>query len=63
MTPHDTWLATRAGAWAAIGGSTLAFTGAAMGVASGTDIDGALARGDMAGYLRQKTTRVFRRPR
>lgn len=42
---------THLGAYTAIGGSVCAITGAALGIASGADLDQTLAGGDMANYL------------
>jgi len=51
MNANDTQLATRVGAWTALSGSACAVAGAALGIASGADIDASLTRQDMAGYL------------
>ncbi len=42
---------TRLGAYSAIGGSLIMIVGAALGIASGADLDLALASGDTASYL------------
>ena len=43
--------ATRIGAYTALAGSACALIGAALNIASGADLDGALASGEMAAYL------------
>lgn len=51
MDAKNIEMTTRLGAYTAIGGSVCAITGAALGIASGADLDQALAGGDIANYL------------
>ena len=51
MEAQNLGATTRIGAYTAIGGSVCALLGAALWGASGTDIDAALAAGEMADYL------------
>jgi len=51
MDAKNTAVATRLGAYTAIGGSACAITGATLGILSGTDIDLSLVSNDMATYL------------